>query len=66
VSDKKEAASPLVELTSESFINSLSKCIGALLRVILLGAVGIYFIRSGRLIFRWVLPPEVTAAEGDE
>ena len=66
VPDKKEAASPLVELGSESFINSLSKCVGTLLRVILLGAVGIYVIRSGRLIRRWVFPPEQPSPESPQ
>lgn len=53
-----EVSKLLAEAQSEALKKNLSALVSSLLRVVLFGGIGSYLIRNGRLVFRWVFPPQ--------
>ncbi len=64
VAGEGEAARTLARMVEGIAVTSFANCANYFLQVVLLGGIGLYFIRSGKLIFRWVFPPD--APTGDD
>ena len=58
VMDMGQAGQALAELSRNVSVANVERSIGALSRVLLYGGIGLYFIKSGKLIYRWVFPPD--------
>lgn len=53
------------ELAERQAVSALNQLASSVVQLALFGAIGVYLIRSGCLVFRWVFPP-TAADEGEQ